>query len=81
MNYNLIFIGAPASGKTLFLEGVMELRKDAVYFDATNTTNRILDVLEEKKSKIILIDELEKMSRQFQEKLLSFLESGRVDVE
>jgi len=46
--YNLIFIGSPASGKTLFLEGIMEIRKDAVYFDATNMTNRILDILEEK---------------------------------
>jgi len=48
------FIGVPASGKTLFLEWIMELRKDAVYFNATNTTNRILDVLEEKRPKIIL---------------------------
>jgi Holliday junction DNA helicase RuvB len=80
-NYNLIFIGAPASGKTLFLEGIMELRKDAVYFDMSNTTNKILDILQEKRPKIICLDELEKCPRPFQEKLLNLLESGRVDVE
>jgi MoxR-like ATPase len=74
--------GAPASSKTLFLMGILDIRKDAVYFDASNTTNRILDILEEKRPKIILIDEIDKMSsRQFQNKLLNFMESSRVDVE
>jgi replication-associated recombination protein RarA len=81
-NYNLLFIGPPASSKTLFLQGILEIRKDAVYFDGSNTTNRILDVLEEKRPKIILIDEIDKMSsRQFQNQLLNFMESGRIDVE
>ena len=69
-----LFIGPPASAKTLFLLGIIEYKK-GVYFDGSNTTNRILDVLEEKrpksqKRKIICIDELDKMARQFQEKLL-----------
>src|SRR5215469_9163031 len=80
-NYNLLFIGQPASSKTLFLQGLLEIRKDAVYFDGSNTTNRILDVLQEKRPKIILLDELDKMQRQFQNQLLNFMESGRVDVE
>ncbi|MGC1927676.1 MAG: hypothetical protein WA667_01765 [Candidatus Nitrosopolaris sp.] len=67
-NYNLIFIGPPASAKTLFLLGIIEYKK-GVYFDGSNTTNRILDVLEEKRPKIICIDELDKMPRQFQETL------------
>ena len=79
--YNLMFIGEPASGKTLFLQGIMDMRKDAVYFDSTNTTNKILDILEQKRPRIICLDEIEKMPRQFQEKLLNVLESGRVDVE
>jgi hypothetical protein len=69
-NYNLLFVGQPASAKTLFLEGISELRR-GVYFDGSNTTSRILDVLEVKRPKIICIDELEKMSRQFQ--FLNFL--------
>jgi len=52
-----------------------------IYFDATNTTNRILQVLEEEKPEIILLDELDKLPRNFAEKLLGFLESGRVKVD
>jgi hypothetical protein len=59
-NYNLLLIGPPASSKTLFLQGIPEM-EDGVYFDATNTTNRILDVLEEKRPRIICIDELDKI--------------------
>jgi len=79
-NYNLLFIGAPASAKTLFLLGILESKKGA-YFDGSNTTNRILDVLDEKRPKIICIDELDKMPRQFQEKLLNFMESGHIKVD
>jgi hypothetical protein len=77
----MIFIGALSSGKTLFLQGIMEMRKDAVYFDATNMTSKILDVLAEKRPKIICIEEIEKASRVWLEKLLNFLESGRVKVD
>jgi MoxR-like ATPase len=79
-NYNLLFIGSPASAKTLFLLGILESKK-GVYFDGISTTNRILDVLEKKRPKIICIDELDKMSRQFQEKLLNFMESGHIKVD
>jgi Holliday junction resolvasome RuvABC ATP-dependent DNA helicase subunit len=52
-----------------------------VYFDGSNTTNRILDVLEENRPKIICIDELDKMPKQFQEKLLNFMENGHIKVD
>jgi MoxR-like ATPase len=55
--------------------------KSDLYFDGSNTTNRILDVLQERRPKIICIDELDKMSRQFQNQLLNFMESGRVKVD
>ena len=80
-NYNLLFIGPPASAKTLFLLGILDIRKNGVYFDGSNTTNRILDVLEEERSKIICIDELDKMPRTFQNQLLNFIESGRIKVD
>jgi len=57
------------------------MRKDGVYFDGSNTTNRILDVLEQDRSKIICIDELDKMPKPFQEKLLNFMESGHIKVD
>jgi hypothetical protein len=56
-NYNLLFVGAPASAKTLFLQGILDFKK-GVYFDGSNTTSRILDVLEEERPKVICIDEL-----------------------
>ena len=56
-NYNLLFVGPPASCKTLFLQGIVEM-KNGVYFDGSNTTNRILDVLQERRPNIICIDEL-----------------------
>src|SRR5215469_3529479 len=79
-NYNLLLVGPPSSAKTLFLLGILESKK-GVYFDGSNTTNRILDVLEEKRPKIICIDELDKMPKQFQEKLLNFMESGHIKVD
>jgi replication-associated recombination protein RarA len=79
-NYNLIFVGPPASSKTLFLLGILESTK-GVYFDGSNTTNRVLDVLEQKRPKIICIDEVDKMSRQFQNQLLNFMESGKVKID
>ena len=47
-NCNLLFCGPPASSKTLFVVGILECRK-GVYFDGSNTTNRIIDVLEEER--------------------------------
>ena len=41
------------------------MRKNGVYFNDSNTTSRILDVLEEERPKIICIDELDKMPRTF----------------
>jgi MoxR-like ATPase len=79
-NYNLLFCGPPASAKTLFLLGILESKK-GVFFDGSNTTNRILDVLEEKRPKIICTDELDKMPKQFQDKLLNFMESGHIKVD
>jgi MoxR-like ATPase len=79
-NYNLLFVGPPASAKTLFLLGILESKK-GVYFDGSNTTNRILDVLEQKRPKIICIDELDKMPKQFQDKLLNFIESWHIKVD
>src|SRR5215831_435593 len=49
--------------------------------DGSNTTNRILDVLQEERPRVICIDELDKMSRQFQNQLLNFLDSGRIKVD
>ena len=49
-NYNLMLVGPPASSKTLFLMGILDIRKDGVFFDGSNTTNRILDVFGREKT-------------------------------
>ena len=51
--YNLLFIGPPATAKTLFLLGILDMTK-GVYFDGSNTTNRILNVLELTSSKLLI---------------------------
>ncbi|MFZ0513255.1 MAG: AAA family ATPase [Candidatus Nitrosopolaris sp.] len=75
-NYNLLLTDPPASAKTLFLMGIIDREHNAVYFTGSKT-NRTLDVLEEQRPKIICIDELDKMSKQFQNKMLNFMENGR----
>jgi holliday junction DNA helicase RuvB len=83
-NFNLLLIGPPASSKTMFLLEIMKIYKDkgAQYFDGSNTTSRILDVLKEETPKIICLDEIDKMpGRQFQNQLLNFMESGKVKVD
>jgi Holliday junction resolvasome RuvABC ATP-dependent DNA helicase subunit len=79
--HGILFVGPPACSKTLFLEAVIEEAGEGLYFDGTNITNKILDVLNEEKPNIVCIDELEKIPKNFQEKILNLCESGRVDVE
>jgi Holliday junction DNA helicase RuvB len=79
--HGILFVGPPACAKTLFLEAVIEEAGEGLYFDGSNTTNKILDVLNEERPDIICIDELEKMPKNFQEKILNLCESGRVDVD
>jgi hypothetical protein len=45
-SYNLLLWGESASSKTLFLIELTK-QKGAIFFDCTNTTSRILDVLEQ----------------------------------
>jgi replication-associated recombination protein RarA len=80
-SFNLLLCGPPASSKTLFLLAIQKQDHSAVYFDGSNTTNKILDIMEQQRPHTILLDGLDKMSRPFQHQLLNFLESGRVKVD
>jgi len=79
-SFNLLLIGQPSSPKSLFLLGIIDARK-GVYFDGSNTTDRILDILEWQRPNIICIEELDKMSSYFQGQLLNFLESGHIKMD
>jgi ATP-dependent Lon protease len=52
-----------------------------IYIAFSYATNRILQVLEEEEPEIVLLDELDKLLRNFAERLFNFLESGRVKVD
>jgi Cdc6-like AAA superfamily ATPase len=69
---------APASGKTMFLLSIQKNMKDVFFIDATNALGAgIVDKLfTYPRTKIILIDEIEKMPKRDQNMLLNLLETG-----
>jgi Holliday junction DNA helicase RuvB len=73
-----ILIGPPASGKTMFLLSIQKSMKDVFFIDATNASGAgIVDKLfSYPHTRIILIDEIEKLSKRDQNMLLNLLETG-----
>ena len=73
-----VLVGPPASGKTMFLLAIQKNMKDAFFIDATNASGPgIVDKLfAYPRTKIILIDEIEKMTKRDQNMLLNLLETG-----
>ena len=73
-----VLVGPPASGKTMFLLSIQRNMKDVFFIDATNASGPgIVDKLfAYPRTKIILIDEIEKMTRRNQNMLLNLLETG-----
>lgn len=87
-NINVLANGPPASGKTIILDEIVDFsnkqqEKSAIYLDGAHLTTRLLDIVKERKDvlRIICIDEIEKMRRDYLEMLLVFLDTGRVVVE
>src|SRR5688572_28351810 len=81
-NVNILLIGAPATAKTLFIRSIYENLKNTVYFDAANSTGvGIIEQLEKyKNAKFILIDEIDKLKKEYQGYLLGVLETGEVNI-
>jgi replication-associated recombination protein RarA len=73
-----VLVGPPASGKTMLLLAIQKNMKDAFFIDATNASGAgIVDKLfAYPRTKIILIDEIEKMTKRDQNMLLNLLETG-----
>jgi replication-associated recombination protein RarA len=73
-----VLVGPPASGKTMFLLAIQKNMKDALFIDATNASGvGIVDKLFAYPwTKIILVDEIEKMTKRDQNMLLNLLETG-----
>ena len=78
---NVLLVGPPASGKTLFLETIYVLNQDiAVHVDAANTTSAgFVGLVVERGPEIVCIDELDKAyDRRLYASLSLMLESGKV---
>ena len=75
---NVILDGPPASGKTIFLLSIQKNMKDTFFIDATNASGPgiIEKLFARPNTKILLIDEIEKMSKKDQNMLLNLLETG-----
>jgi Holliday junction DNA helicase RuvB len=73
-----VLVGPPASGKTMFLLAIQNNMKDVCFIDATNASGAgIVDKLfAYPRTKIILIDEIEKMTKRDQNMLLNLLETS-----
>jgi replication-associated recombination protein RarA len=73
-----VLVGPPASGKTMFLLSIQKSMKDVFFIDATNASGPgIVDKLfAYPRTRIILIDEIEKLPKKDQNMLLNLLETG-----
>jgi replication-associated recombination protein RarA len=75
-----VLAGPPSSGKTMFLLSIQQRVEDAFFIDATNASGPgIVDKLFLRpETKIILADEIEKLSIKDQNMLLNLLETGKL---
>jgi replication-associated recombination protein RarA len=73
-----VLVGPPASGKTMFLLAIQQKMRDAFFIDATNASGPGIanKLFSRPNTKIILIDEIEKMRQNDQNMLLNLLETG-----
>lgn len=77
-----VLVGPPASGKTLFLLAIQQKMKDCFFVDATNASGpgTVDKLFAYPRTKILLIDEIEKMEKNSQNMLLNLLETGVLTV-
>lgn len=75
---HLLLAGPPASSKTIFLLEMAKELKDSEYIDGTNTSGvGMVDYLfSNPKTKFLLIDEIDKLQKNFQTVLYNVMETG-----
>ena len=74
---HLLLVGSPGSAKTMFLTEIMRHYKASYFVVGSNTTKAgLVNQLFERRPKLLLIDELEKMSITDQTCLLHLMETG-----
>lgn len=79
---HVVLVGPPASGKTMFLLAVQQKMKDCFFVDATNASGAgtVDKLFAYPRTRILLIDEIEKMDGKSQNMLLNMLETGVLTV-
>ena len=76
---HVLLVGKPGCAKTMFLTEIMYSIKKSYFTVGSNTTKAgLVNQLFEKKPKYLLIDELDKMSRNDQVSLLHLMETGLI---
>jgi holliday junction DNA helicase RuvB len=74
---HVLLVGKPGCAKTMFLTEIMRHNKDSYFVVGSNTTKAgLINQLFERRPKLLLIDELEKMSIIDQASLLHLMETG-----
>ena len=74
---HVLLLGKPGSAKTMFLTEMMRRLKNSYFIIGSNTTKAgLVNQLFEKEPKYLLIDEIDKMSRDDQVSLLHLMETG-----
>jgi replication-associated recombination protein RarA len=75
---SILLSGPPASAKTLFLQCLMKLH-NSYFIDCSNATKSgLVDYIFDNKPRRLLLDELDKLSRNDQTFLLNLMETGIV---
>ena len=76
---HILLTGPPASAKTMFLLSLRQHLKNTYFMDGGNTTKAgIIDYLLANHPRYLLVDEIDKMTRQNQTFLLNLMETGIV---
>jgi MoxR-like ATPase len=77
---NILLVGAPATSKTLYMSTIAKKCNDTLYFDASNMSGAglIQTLYENRKVKLIIIDEIDKLNKRDLACLLGLLNDGTV---
>lgn len=77
---HLLMVGAPSSGKSLFLEAVEQLPGAVLRFGDSITRAGLRRLMMEDQPSFLLVDEIDKMSSDESPALLELMERGKVSV-
>lgn len=77
---NILLLGPPATSKTLFMSTILKKCNNVFYFDAANTTSAglIEELYHDRNTKLIIIDEIDKLKRNDLNSMLGLLNDGRI---